>query len=363
MRAATWPRDEPLDERLLLVDGRTDRYDDARVGDLARVLRAGDLVVLNDAATIPASLEGRTARGVCVEARLVAEGVDGAWQAVLFGDGSWRTRTEDRAAPPALAVGDALVFSRAPSADATLTAHVVDVSAISPRLVTLRFDAHDAELWSALYRIGRPVQYAYVTAPLELWHVQTPYASRPWAVEMPSAGRPLRASLLRSLTTAGVGVATITHAAGLSSTGDPAIDAALPLPERFDVPAATVDAVERTRARASESGGRVIAVGTTVVRALEGSARLHGDALVAGAGTTDFRIDHAFVPRVVDALFTGLHEPTASHFRLLEAFAPVALLERAYAHAVRSGYVCHEFGDSSLIVRNPARRAARDARE
>ena len=353
MRAATWPRDEPLDERLLLVDARTNRYDDARVRDLARVLRAGDLVVVNDAATIPASLEGRTARAARVEARLVAERADGAWHAVLFGEGTWRTRTEDRPPPPALRAGDTITFAREPSESATLRAHVVDVSPISPRLVTLRFDARASELWSAIYRVGRVIQYAYVAAPLELWHVQTPYAARPWAAEMPSAGRPLRASLLRALAISGIRVATLTHAAGLSSTGDSVLDAALPLPERFDVPTDTVDAI----ARARESGGRVVAVGTTVVRALEGAARLHGGALVAGEGTTDLRVDQAFVPRIVDALFTGLHEPTASHFRLLEAFAPVALLERAYAHAERSGYVGHEFGDSSLIVRDPARNA------
>ncbi len=123
-------------------------------------------------------------------------------------------------------------------------------------------------LWAALYREGRPVQYSYLAHDLPLWAVQTVYAARPWAFEMPSAGRPLSWEILLALRRKGVRWASLTHAAGLSSTGDPAIDAALPLAERYDIPAATVRAVADTRAR----GGRVIAVGTTVVRALEGAA-------------------------------------------------------------------------------------------
>jgi S-adenosylmethionine:tRNA ribosyltransferase-isomerase len=369
---AAWPRSQPLDERLLVIDGGSGHYDDARVRDLPRLLKAGDVVVLNDAATLPASLSARTVTGerACVEVRLLAERRDDAerrtWDAVLFGEGTWRTRTEERAPPPALAEGDLLVFTSARSRvrenetevaeDGTpLTARVTSVSKISPRLVTLRFDSEGGALWSSIYRHGRPVQYAYVAAPLELWHVQTPYAARPWSVEMPSAGRPLVSSILRALASRGVEVRTLTHAAGLSSTGDAALDRALPLPEWFDIPSATVMAIERARARGE--GARVVAVGTTVVRALEGSARLNDGAVVAGEAQTDLRIGGDFRPRIVDALFTGLHEPSASHFRILEAFAPHELLSRAYAHAERAGYLHHEFGDSCLLLR--PKRAAR----
>src|SRR6185503_15959730 len=106
---------------------------------------------------------------------------------------------------------------------------------------------------------GRPVQYSYLEGPLELWHVQTLYAGRPWAAEQPSAGRPLTASVLRALEESGVRLAALTHAAGISSTGDAALDALLPLPERYEIPAATVAAIARARA----GGGRVIAIGTT----------------------------------------------------------------------------------------------------
>ena len=342
MSPAVWPRREPLDERLLVVDAAAYAVRDAHVRDLPSLLREGDLLVVNDAATIPASLRASCPGGAQMEVRLLARGGDDrTWRAVLFDDRDWRTRTEDRLAPPHVDPGDRLIVGD------DLDATVLALDPISPRLVTLRFAQDGAPLWSALYRHGRPVQYAHLAAPLDLWATQTPYGSRPWAVEEPSAGRPLCWRLLASVRARGVEVAFITHAAGLSATGDAVIDAALPLPERFDIPDATVAAVARAKAR----GARVVAAGTTVVRALEGCAAMNSGSLVAGEGTTDLRVGPSHRLRVADALFTGLHDPAASHFQLLQAFAPQELLERAYAHAEREGYLSHEFGDSSLIAR------------
>ena len=306
--------------------------------DLVRFLRPGDALVVNDAATLPASLRATTEEGAELEVRLLGE--HGDWSAVLFGAGDWRTRTEDRAAPPRLPAGSRLRFGDDLAATITL------VHDVSPRLVDVRFDARDEALWSALYAHGKPVQYSHLRAPLALWHVQTAYGARPWATEMASAGRPLTWDLLLAARRLGVEVAAITHAAGLSATGDPALDRALPLAEHYDVPAATVEAVETTRAR----HGRVIAVGTTVVRALEGSAEAHHGRLTPGEGTTDLRIDAGRRLAVVDGLLTGLHDTSATHFRLVQAFAGRDLVERAYAHAESAGYVNHEFGDASLIL-------------
>ncbi len=311
MMPARWPREDPLAERLLHVDRSAGTLRDSRIGDLPGLLRPGDLLVVNDAATLPASLQGRAPGGAPVEARLMAELSGGAFRAVLFGPGDWRTPTEHRAPPAALREGE-------------------------PR---------DA-LWPLLYRLGRPVQYSYASAPLEAWHVQVPYASQPRAAEMPSAGRPLRWEVLLALRQRGVRLASVTHAAGLSSTGDPALDAALPLPERFEVSLATAEAV----ARAREGRGRVVAVGTTVVRALEGAALQHGGRLVASAGETDLVVGPGYRPSVVDGLLTGVHEPAASHYALLHAFAPAELLARAHAHSERKGYLSHEFGDSWLLL-------------
>jgi S-adenosylmethionine:tRNA ribosyltransferase-isomerase len=272
-----------------------------------------------------------------VEVRLAQPlGTDGRrWRAVLFGAGDWRTRTEDRPPPPRVVAGRELRFG------ADLRARVEEVSDISPRLVTLRFEEAGAAFWAGLYRHARPVQYAYVERPLALYHVQTPYAERPWAVEMPSAGRPLAWEILLEMRRHGVTIARLTHAAGLSSTGDPALDARLPLRESFEIPAETVSAIEH----ATRTGGRVVAIGTTVARAIEGSSPLR-----PGRGETDFLLGPGFVPRVLNGLLTGLHERSASHFALLAAFAPEDLIDRAYAHAEAEGYLQHEFGDSCLIL-------------
>ncbi len=332
MSPATWPRGD-ADEQLLVVDTAQRRWQTRRVRDFPEALEPGDLVVVNDAATVPASLRGTSPTGAPVEVRLLASDADDRWRAVLFGAGNWQTPTEDRAAPPALLPGDVIVLG--PGFSATIIA-------VSGRLVDLQLHATGGSVWEALYAYGSPVQYAYLRDNLALSHVQTPYASRPWSVEMPSAGRPLRMGVLMALRARGVEVASLTHAAGLSSTGDPELDALLPLPERYEIPEVTVRAVAGAR-------GRVIAVGTTVVRALEGCVADNGR-LVAGEGVTDLRIGPGFQPRVIDALLTGLHEPTESHFALMQAFADEPLLRSAYAGAAAAGYLIHEFGDLCLIM-------------
>lgn len=339
MQAAAWPREDPMRERLMVIDAREGTIAHRSVGDLASLLAPGDLVVVNDAATIPGSLFGRVGARA-IELRLAGERDDGAWDAVLFGEGDWRTRTEHRAAPPEVRVGDVLVLG-----EGALRATVLGVSSRSSRLLRVRFDVSADAFWEALYRVGRPVQYAHVREALPLWHVQTPYASRPWAAEMPSAGRPLRPMLLGMLRARGVSLATITHAAGLSATGDDALDAALPLPERFEVSEATARAVLRTRA----AGGRVIAVGTSVVRALESAART-GE-VRPSRGVTDLVLGEGARATVVDGVLTGMHEPGTSHFALLTSLAPRALLDRSVEEGAREGYLLHEFGDSALVWR------------
>jgi S-adenosylmethionine:tRNA ribosyltransferase-isomerase len=342
--AATWPRERPEEERLLWIDPATDRFGDARVRDLPDLLRPGDLLVLNDAATVPASLRALREDGSAFEVRLLAHEAKTVWRVVLFGRGDWRQRT-GTPPPPRLAAGERVRVAGG------VPARVLAVDPRSPRLVHLTFECDEPAMWRAIYDEGRPVQYAYLEGPLALWHVQSSFASRPWAVEPPSAGRPLTFAVLDRLRRRGVAVATLTHAAGLSSSGDPALDALLPLDEHYDIPEATVRAVERTRAER----GRVVAVGTTVVRALEGSA-LNGDGrLRAGEGSTDLRLDASSRLRVVSALLTGIHERGTSHHALTEAFAPAALLARALEHASRAGYVQHEFGDSVLVLPYDAR--------
>jgi len=252
--------------RLVVIDRAGGEPRVTKVARLPELFRGGDLLIVNDAATLPASLRG-SIRGAEIEVRLSAP-VDGnRLHAVVFGAGDYRTRTEDRPPPPPLAIGDRV----------QLGGITATVTALAGRRVELTTRQSGDALWQALYAAGRPVQYAHRSEPLALWTVQTAYAARPWSVEMPSAGRPLTWDVLLGLRRAGVAIARLTHAAGLSSTGDDVLDRALPWPERYELPAATVDAIRQARAR----GGRVIAVGTTVVRALE-AASLTG-ALRAGS--------------------------------------------------------------------------------
>ena len=200
-------------------------------------------------------------------------------------------------------------------------------------------------MWAGIYAYGHPIQYSYLNAGLSLWSVQTAYASRPWAAEMPSAGYPLNWGTLIELKRRGVAIARLTHAAGLSSIGDASLDAQLPFPERYDIPASTIGAIDQTH----RQGGRVIAVGTTVVRALEGSFVLN-QRLTAGEGMTSLIVDESFHLKVVDGILTGMHDPGQSHFGLLRAFVDDAHLRRAWDHANEAGYLCHEFGDLCLIL-------------
>lgn len=366
MSPARAPRDRRSDARLLAVDAGTGQHADLQVADLPSLLRPSDLLVVNDAATVPASLRGRVASesqrvggagvgGAEVELRLAGfarpepgESADDVFWAVLFGPGDWRTPTEHRWPPPSLGVGARVALAGA------LAAEVLAVSPISPRLVRIRFSLRGAALWAALYAHGKPVQYSYLREEVALWSVQTVYAARPWAVELPSAGRPLSWEILTRLRQSGVELAWLTHAAGLSSTGEPALDAALPLPERYEIPDTTALLVARTRRR----GGRVIAVGTTVVRALEGAAQAAAASgsgqLLAPSGLTDLVLAPTSSLRIVDGILTGIHSPDESHFRLLGAFCPLPLLRTSWEHACTAGYLCHEFGDLSLIAKDLA---------
>lgn len=337
MSPATWPRDDPRRERLLSVDPRAKSFSDHRFADLPKLLRAGDLVVVNDAATAPASLLGATRAGEPIEARLFAEIDARSFDALLFGAGDWRTKTEHRPPPPRLEEGATIRFAEGDVA-------TVEAMRLEGRVARLRFETE--AVWPLLYRVGRPIQYAYLDRDLELWHVQTIFASRPWSFEMPSAARAITAEALLEMRERGVTVATITHAAGLSSTGDARIDAMLPFPERYAIPEATARAIEAARRAKS----RVVAIGTTVTRALEGCAAANDGRVIAGEGVTDLVLDARHRLRVVDGILTGMHEPSASHFRLLEAFAPRALLDAANDHAEAEGYLAHEFGDATLVL-------------
>lgn len=349
MRAATGPRPDPLADQLLVVDPGSGRIAPRRVADLPAELRPGDLLVLNDAFTWPASLAARSASGARIELRLAADlDGDGTFRVIALGDGDHRLPTEERGDPPPLAPGAELALLGADGQRGGVV-RVVATEPGEPRWLTVRFDGGRDAASRVILRLGRPVQYAHVRGDLGLWDVQTPFAARPMAFEMPSAGRPLVPALLAGLRARGVAIVSLSHAAGLSSTGRPTLDARLPLPERYLIPEATAAAVARARG----TGARVIAAGTTVARALEAAASPgdRGGVVVApGPGVAAQRIDADTTLAVVDGLLTGIHEPGTSHFDLLRAFAPTSVLERALAIAAAEGFLLHEFGDSMLVL-------------
>jgi S-adenosylmethionine:tRNA ribosyltransferase-isomerase len=328
------------DTKLLVIE--QGRVSHRLFNDLPANLRAGDLLVVNDAATIPASLSGvHRATGAPVEVRL-ASAIDAPsrWFAVLFGAGDWRTPTEKRPAALFVREGDVLDFRFG------LTAHVASTRPESPRLIELVLEGEPARLWERLYRAGAPIQYSYLREPLALWDGQTVFAGPPAALEPPSASFPFTWKLVFEVQKRGVELARLTHEAGISTTGDAELDAKfLPLPERYEIPEATARAVNR----ALKDKRRVIAAGTTVTRALE-SASTRGR-VRAGPGIAHLKITPAYDLQVVSGLITGLHEKGASHLKLLASFAPAATIERAYDDAASRGYLWHEYGDSCLILR------------
>jgi len=353
MKPATHPVIASRDARLLVVSAGVLSHRPR--ADFPALLRDGDLVVANDAAAIPGSLSGtHVATGVPIEVRLAGRpSLDpgtARFTAIVFGGGDYHTPTEQRIVPPVLARGDELRFD-APQADLKvglyqeLRAHVVRTLE-HPRLIELDFDGTPESIWPALVRIGRPIQYAYVPAPLAIWDTWTRIAARPVAFEAPSAGFLLDWSMLQAIRQRGARFATLTHAAGISSTGDVDLDRRLPLDEPYEIPSSTADLVGLTRA----GGGRIIAIGTTVVRALEAASV--GKGLVRpGPGLATNRLGPASRLAIVDAIVSGMHEPGTSHYQLLEAFAGESVLEQMTTEAEERGYLAHEYGDFVYVER------------
>jgi len=331
-----------MDAKLLVVDGQRNLIHVPRTA-FVEFLRLNDLVIANDAATLPASLTGvHQPTGKKIEVRLAGRPSLDPWDinrfsAVVFGEGDFHMRTEDRPLPPRLKSGDTLVLGPLRTTVEKLLGH--------PRLVKLVFAGTADEVWAGLASHGRPIQYSHMQTSLELWDVWTRIAGSPVAFEPPSAGFVLEWHVLSAIREHQAGFATITHAAGISSTGDEDLDRLLPFDEPYRIPETTANAVELTRRR----GGRVIAVGTSVVRALEDAATENGH-LRSGEGLAKGRIGPATRLKVVDAILSGTHEPGTSHYELLRAFVEDSTLERATAELDARGYRTHEFGDSVLIL-------------
>jgi S-adenosylmethionine:tRNA ribosyltransferase-isomerase len=314
--------------RLLVLNRRTGATEHSRFDHLGDFLRPKDLLVFNSSRTLPAALIASGPQ-FDVEVRLAERLPDGSWMALLTG-----TQKENRIMPELL-----LDFGL------DLTATVLSQDARIPALSRLRFSKSGTDFLDRVYRLGEPIRYRYLSSPWGLSYYQNVYGHRPGGSEMPSAGRAFSWRLLFELRRKGVDTASVTLHAGLSSYLDDALDRQhIASEEEYWINEATAKKIRRAR----KNGGRLIAIGTTVVRALESMAQ-QGE-IRAQHAYTRLRITTGYRLQLIDGLLTGLHEPEASHLDLLAAFVPPATIQRAYAEAIEQRYLWHEFGDVNLIV-------------
>jgi S-adenosylmethionine:tRNA ribosyltransferase-isomerase len=330
------------DEVRLMVAYRCDeRLVHSWFYDLPGFLAPGDLLVINTSRTLPASLPARTPGGISLELHLSTHLPDGRWLVEL-------RRPKDISSVPFLEgrAGMRILLPAGGSAclaapyDRPMRGHRPIETLPGKRLWMAEVDL-PGDLAAYLEKYGKPIRYAHARRAWPLSSYQTVYADEPGSAEMPSAGRAFTAQLITRLVARGIGIAPVVLHTGVSSQeeGEP------PYPEFYRVPITTARVVNATRAW----GGRVVAVGTTVVRALETVADDEG-VVAAGEGWTDLMVTPERGIRAVDGLLTGWHASQASHLLLLEAVAGRPLVEASYRAALQHNYLWHEFGDLHLIL-------------
>jgi S-adenosylmethionine:tRNA ribosyltransferase-isomerase len=305
--------------RMLVTDRSAGTHMHASFQDIASFLRRGDLLVVNDSATLPAAIPALRADGSPIALHLSTQIDTRIWM------------TEPRGE---VLCGEEL---RLPGGGSAVTIAPVEPEAARLWYAWLQLPLPMHEY---LARFGEPIRYGYITRRFPLHNYQTIFAREPGSSEMPSAARPFSPRVVRALSERGVEIASITLHCGVASFEEPE----RPATERYAVSQATADAVNAAR----KARRRVIAVGTTVVRALESSVQ--DRALVASRGWTDLVIGAQHHMQVVDGLLTGFHSVTSTHQAMLRALVEPRLLAEAYDVAAEQGYYCHEFGDVHLIV-------------
>ena len=332
---------EPAEERGQARDGvrllvtTPDGNIHGRFTDLPRFLGPGDLLVVNDSATLAASLPADGSAG-----RFIVN------LSTHYGSGLWLAEPRWSAGEPGplpLESGESFEL-------AGMAARLV---APYPGLPRLWFLHIEGDVEAAMAESGTPIRYGYVDRDYPLEAYQTLFAAAPGSAEMPSAARPFTETVLENLRSRGVQIAPLTLHTGVSSLEVEAeeIEDQVMYAEPFEVPEATADAVNA----ATDAGNRVVAVGTTVVRALESA--YDGERVRPARGFTRLYIHPSRGVSVVDALLTGFQDPMASHLAMLYAIAGEEMVRSSYREAVDAGYLWHEFGDSNLILPRPRARA------
>jgi S-adenosylmethionine:tRNA ribosyltransferase-isomerase len=314
------------DVRLLVAHRASMRIVHRQFTDLPDLLEAGDLLVVNTSATIPAALDAVADDGSTFDLHLSTHLPGDLWTVELRRDGEPYSQSPGRLALP----GAAHAHLHAPYVRGRARARLW--------LASLHVDAPVDEY---LLEHGRPITYGRSVARWGIDRYQTIFATTPGSAEMPSAGRAFSHEVVTRLVSRGIGVVPLVLHAGVSS---PEFDEPL-YEEQYSVPASTAAAINSARA----SGGRVIAVGTTAVRALQTVTDASGF-VHPGSGWSDVVVGLDDPVSAIDGLLTGWHEPRASHLMIVEAVGGRALLERSYLAALEHRYLWHEFGDLHLIM-------------
>ncbi|MEH7235911.1 S-adenosylmethionine:tRNA ribosyltransferase-isomerase [Bacillus sp. JJ1562] len=312
--------------RMMVLDRTSGKTEHDHFFHLPQYLQPGDLIILNNSRTIPAVLHAKWYRNMTqmatnTEIRLARRRGEDRWEALIVDSH--------------VKIGDLFIFSP------ELSATVIGVKKNSP-LKMLKFTKNGPDLFNTIYTLGEPVRYEYIDYPWELDYYQTVFASHPGSIEMPSAGRAFSWELLFTLMRNGIQVDFIQLHTGLSYLLD---DQWHQTPEEneeeYHISEKTMQRILETKA----AGKRVIAVGTTVVRALESAVKFG-----SLSGVTNLYINHQFPLKIADGIITGFHEPKASHLDMLSAFISERHLLRAYDQAIDASYLWHEFGDMNLII-------------
>lgn len=324
--------------RLMASYTGDDAITHTRFTSLPSLLRRGDVLVVNESATVNAALPAVRHDGERIELHLSQRLPDDRWVVEL-------RRLGEHGTLPLRTAVEGEVLALPAGAHVQLLAPYGDHASLNNTRLWLASAKQVANVNQYLDRYGSPIRYGYVTRPWPLSYYQTIFAREPGSAEMPSAARPFSARVLDGLARRGVRVAPIVLHTGVSSLEEHEP----PYAEYFRVDAPTAHIVNDARGR----GGRIIAVGTTAVRALESVAAPDGT-VAEGSGWTDLIVTPERGIYAVDALLTGFHEPRASHLAMLEALAGREHLESAYAAALGSKYLWHEFGDVHLLM--PGRR-------
>jgi S-adenosylmethionine:tRNA ribosyltransferase-isomerase len=326
------------DVRLLVVHRGSGRVEHRRFVDLVEYVQPGDVVVLNASATLPSQFAATDAHGHEIKVRLSSRdpssnGRGGQWHAVLDPDADLRP-------------GDVLRFGApdGPNLAATLVTRHPRVH----KLWLLAFDLRGTpmDVWRA--RLGKPIRYHYVPQEWGLDYYQNVYSQFPGSSEMPSAGRAFTPEIMAQLNQHGVRIVRIVLHTGVSNIDieEEQVEQHAMYEEPYQITDEAAQAINHVR----ERGGRVFAIGTTVVRTLETVADEHGH-LEGRRGWTSLYITPGYRFKIVDALVTGLHEAKTTRLVLATAFAgDKDLILHAYRDALERGYRWHEFGDLSLIV-------------